>query len=313
MKDKNTAAALAFFGGFIGLHKFYLEEQGAGLFYVFLTAVTVNVFRMPLAVLLGVIDCVMLLGMSDEDFDAKYNQKGERGSSSSKSREQRRRERRGGGNRYERYQERERQRRKAGGKTSRRASNRRVDTAPVAPRRSRNRSNTTNRRANPRVKAELEEGIRYFKDYEFDRAITAFESVLEKDPSNVAAHFNLGCSYSAEENKDKAFYHLDRAVALGFSDFERIRTHDSLAFLRIQDRFEEFAENGYRLVQDIPAPEATKGDPVAAEGTTTVEAGTNPNAPSGDLLEQLSRLAELREKGLLTEAEFASQKKRLLG
>ena len=171
MKDKNTAAALAFFGGFIGLHKFYLEEQGAGLFYVFLTAVSFNVFRMPLAVLLGVIDCVVLLGMSEDDFDAKYNQKGEgsRGRSG-RSREQRRRDRRSNTNRYERYQERERQRRKAGSTQGRR-SERRSSSPPATTTRSRNRSAAANRRVDPRVKAELEEGIRYFKDYEFDRAI----------------------------------------------------------------------------------------------------------------------------------------------
>ena len=32
-----------------------------------------------------------------------------------------------------------------------------------------------------------------------------------------------------------------------------------------------------------------------------------------DLLDQLQRLATLKEKGLLTEIEFSAQKKRLLG
>jgi len=39
--------------------------------------------------------------------------------------------------------------------------------------------------------------------------------------------------------------------------------------------------------------------------------GPPPDAP--DPLEQIKELAELREQGILTEAEFAAEKKRLLG
>lgn len=36
-------------------------------------------------------------------------------------------------------------------------------------------------------------------------------------------------------------------------------------------------------------------------------------APPADLLSQLERLGQLRDQGILTEAEFAAQKARLLG
>lgn len=38
-----------------------------------------------------------------------------------------------------------------------------------------------------------------------------------------------------------------------------------------------------------------------------------PTAESGELISQLERLGQLRDSGVLTEAEFAAQKARLLG
>lgn len=135
-------------------------------------------------------------------------------------------------------------------------------------------------------------GLAKFKDYDYEGAIEDFTKALQINNEDIAVHFNLACSYSLTEQKDKSMYHLDRAVALGFKDFEKIKTHDALAYLRIQDEFEGFEKAGFRL--------------------TGAKAGSR---ASGDtaLLDQLSKLAELREKGLLTEEEFVFQKKKLLG
>ena len=122
----------------------------------------------------------------------------------------------------------------------------------------------------------------------------------------MAVHFNIACAYSLNEQVDKAFYHLDRAVALGFNDFKRIKEHDALAYIRIQDQFDEFEQNGFRLIKQLDAPKENLLD-------TPLELSDNASAnESADLLEQLQKLGELREKGLLTEEEFAAQKKRLL-
>jgi TM2 domain-containing membrane protein YozV len=64
MKDKNLAAVLAFFGGSVGLHRFYLGQVGLGILYIFV---------FPLAAMIGVIDAIVLLSMNDADFEAKYN------------------------------------------------------------------------------------------------------------------------------------------------------------------------------------------------------------------------------------------------
>lgn len=137
-------------------------------------------------------------------------------------------------------------------------------------------------------------GIEKYKEYDYNGAIEDFEKSLAVDDSDVATHFNIACAYSIMENKEKSFYHLSKAVELGFHDFEKIKTHDALAYLRIQDDFEVFVQNNYKL----------KGGSSAQQEKITEH---------GDLLEQLNKLAELREKGLLTEEEFVLQKKKLLG
>lgn len=139
-------------------------------------------------------------------------------------------------------------------------------------------------------------GIKKYKDFEYEESIKDFEKALSIDPSDIAVHFNIACAYSLTEQTDKAFEHISKAVENGFKDFDKIQDHDAFAYLRIQDEFEAFAKNGYKL---------------------SGSAGSGPQASSpqeqNNLLEQLQKLAELRERGLLTADEFEIQKKKLLG
>lgn len=152
------------------------------------------------------------------------------------------------------------------------------------------RSTVRKSQSNPYKKT----GMEKYKEYDYNGAIEDFEKALAVDDSDVATHFNIACAYSIMENKDKAFFHLSKAVELGFKDFEKIKTHDALAYLRIQDEFDTFVQNNYKLKIGASAQQ---------ERVTQ----------HGDLLEQLNKLAELREKGLLTEEEFVLQKRKLLG
>ena len=136
-------------------------------------------------------------------------------------------------------------------------------------------------------------GLAKFKEYDYDGAIEDFEKALTISPDDNAIHFNLAAAYSLTENKEKAFQHLDKAVRLGFKHFDKIDNHDALAFLRIQPEYDDFKESGYRLAKG-----AIKKKNVG------LDAG---------LLEQLNRLQDLRERGVLTEAEFETQKGKLLG
>ncbi|MHB8571480.1 MAG: TM2 domain-containing protein [Candidatus Dormibacteria bacterium] len=64
-KTRVVAAVLAFILGSFGAHKFYLGETGKGiLFLVFCWT--------GIPGILGIIDFIRLLTMTDADFDAKY-------------------------------------------------------------------------------------------------------------------------------------------------------------------------------------------------------------------------------------------------
>ena len=147
-----------------------------------------------------------------------------------------------------------------------------------------------------RASALKSSGIEKFKDFDYQGAIEDFQKGLEFAPDDVTLHFNLACSFSLTEQAEKSFYHLDRAVSLGFNDYNRIKTHDALAFLRIHPDFEACEKNNYSLSSNL---KATKEEVLDLNET-------------GDLLEQLKRLGELRERGLLSDEEFIREKKKLL-
>ena len=146
------------------------------------------------------------------------------------------------------------------------------------------------KRPNPYKKS----GVEKYKEYDYDGAIEDFKKALEIDQNDIPTHFNIACAYSLTEDKEKAFYHLDKAIENGYKDFDKIQSHDAFAFIRIQDDFEDFVKNGYRL---------NKNQKASANGE---------NMPDADLLEKLKKLAELRDTGILTEEEFLTQKEKLL-
>lgn len=272
MKNKTVAGILALVAGYMGLHRFYLGQIGLGIGYIVLLPI-IMVSNMWFLLFIGVIDALALFSMDMDAFDAKYNKEQEGRSATSKSRRQNRQQ-----NRNQRYEDRTERRHK-----------------PPFPKNRKQKANN--------IMMHLKQGKAKFKDYDYEGAIIDFNKALKSNPKNIAAHFNLACAHSLMEHKDKAFYHLDRAVALGFDDIEVIKTRDHLAYLRIQPEFLHFEANGFRLARQLNTPKENLLDkkPVAP-----------PTAGQNDLLEQLEKLANLKEKGLLTEEEFKVQKEKLL-
>lgn len=66
MKDKNTAAILAFFFGWMGAHKFYLGQTGAGLLYLVFSLTTIPLF-------LSFIEFIILALMDRDEFNRRFN------------------------------------------------------------------------------------------------------------------------------------------------------------------------------------------------------------------------------------------------
>ncbi len=217
----------------------------------------------PLIWLVAFIDAISLFSMDQQRFDEKYN------------------------NPEQQF----------GGRST--DFDRRYRRAKTVDRHDRKRQQRTSRkkakhsRQNPYKKR----GLERFKDFDYAGAIEDFQKSIETDPKDVATHFNLACVYSLTENANLAFFHLDKAVEYGFKDFNKIKEHHALAFLRIQEDFDSFEQNGFRL-------QKTSAEPAAEKDLLNTEP---------DLLDQLNKLGELRKKGLLTEKEFAEQKRKLLG
>ena len=66
-KSRTTAAMLAIFLGWIGVHKFYLGKKLYGILYI------LALFIRGVSVILGIIDGIILLTTTDENFMKKYN------------------------------------------------------------------------------------------------------------------------------------------------------------------------------------------------------------------------------------------------
>jgi TM2 domain-containing membrane protein YozV len=289
MKNKLVAAGLAFFLGSFGIHKFYLKDTGSGIFYLILSILGIRLFAMPVSGILGLIDGIMLLSMSDAAFDKKYN--------SGQDAQSRQRQRGRGQYRQRSYPN-----------QPRRSETRRTYQPKGAPRASappRKRKKVV--RDNPFKRS----GVKKYKDFDLEEAIIDFKKGLELEPNDISLHFNLACAYSLTEKPKNAYYHLSKAVSFGFKDFEKIKTHDDLAFLRIHDEFHEFQNNGYRIIKSIPVQDAEEKEEEIVKAKPEVV--NEDNALNDDiLLSQLNKLDELRKKGLISDKEFHTEKRKLL-
>lgn len=269
-RDNNRiiAGLLAFIGGAFGIHRFYLNDIGGGVFYIFLFFVTARFF--PVTVLLGVIEAIRLFNMSPEEFDEKYNNR-PRGKS-----------RRFQGSNRPSY------------KRERTNGNKRQRTNGSGRNTSYNRRNTPVPRRNPFKTS----GMEKYKDFDLDEAIVDFNKALkiaEKDPD---IHFYLAATHSLSENKEKAFKHIALAVEYGLKDPDKIDSFEDLAYIRIQDEYESFKNNGYKYPIK---PDSPKSDEKVEEVLD-----------DDILLSQLNKLDELRKRGLISNEEFLIEKDKLI-
>ena len=275
MRNKNVAAILAFFLGMLGIHRFYLGQIGKGILYLVFS------WMVPIMFIISIVDMVSLFSMDKEDFDEKYNRKYYKLKRKRAKAEYRRRD-------YRREFDNEEEDHIRNPPFR----NRREEKKPRMPQKERQK--TKDKLAAKKALFYKKSGIEKYKDFDFEEAINDFEKALSINPNDKSLHFNLACAYSLTEQKSKSLYHLSTAVAKGFNDFEKIQSHDALAYIRIQDDYDDFVKNGYK----VPSQASSK---------------TNTTNQTFDLLEQLHQLAALRERNLISEEEFITQKKKLLG
>lgn len=154
-------------------------------------------------------------------------------------------------------------------------------------------------------------GIEKFRDMDYLGAIENFQKSLKNNYESPSTHFNLACTYAMLELPKDAFFHIEKAVEFGFDAYEKIHNHKALAFLRTHPDFETFVKNEYKVITGLPAPQVDLLAGTPGKEENRAASGEEP-FPTNDLLDQIMALGELKEKGLLTEEEFNSQKQKLL-
>lgn len=82
------------------------------------------------------------------------------------------------------------------------------------------------------------EGISQLKKYALDEAFSSLRDGLALVPLDAEIYFHLACIYSLQENAPDAIASLDSAFAYGYTDIQAVKTHDHLAYLRIQDAYD---------------------------------------------------------------------------
>jgi tetratricopeptide (TPR) repeat protein len=167
------------------------------------------------------------------------------------------------------------------------------------------------------------EGVRFFREHDYECALDAFLDALDLAPDDPTVHFNLACAYARLHELPDTLHHLELAIDYGFDRKERLDNHPAFDWIRNQPEWQEFKINDYRV-----EPQAFPRESDVFSSQTTAPQHSRPtpaDAPAPDLpteepdsleqfdlLEQIARLGELRNRGVLTDEEFARQKEKLL-
>lgn len=293
MRNKTLTAIFALFLGIFGVHRFYLGQVGLGVLYLLF-------FWTSIPFWLGIIDALVFFGMSEEEFDVRYNNV--RGSHYHRSYSPNQRQRPG----HQRYDKDVDPNQYKTHETSERRQQSTINRPPRPAGKTR-RSSTVK----PSNSDDKKEGIKYFKAFNYDEAIKHFEKALEIDPNDIAVHFNLGCAYSLTEQKEKAFVHIHKAVELGFNDYERIHTHESLAFMRIQPEYVAFKDADYKTLPEMVQKEKTTPSDDETIAPDHISPPLLDTAQEDTILKEIKRLENLKELGVLNDEEFQEQKAKI--
>lgn len=89
--------------------------------------------------------------------------------------------------------------------------------------------------------------IEYDINKEYKIAIQYLEKALTYEPENSKTHYNLTLIYSKIMEKEKAFSHLEKAIELGYENFDKIGASNDLKWLREQSEYADFISNGYKI------------------------------------------------------------------
>lgn len=143
--------------------------------------------------------------------------------------------------------------------------------------------------------------LKHFEKREFNEASGILRRLIGLDSQEGIHHFNLACCLSELKNPE-AMKHIALAISKGYADFNKIKTYNSLSWIRKQEGYDAFVKSGYSM-------EYTAAD--KKENTTTEKKEASKDSTS-DMIEKIEKLANLKEKGMLSQEEYEEQKKKIL-
>jgi len=88
-------------------------------------------------------------------------------------------------------------------------------------------------------------GISHLKEYALKEAIEELNQALKFNNEDPEIYFYLACAYSVEEQSLKGFECLQKAALYKLQNTEMILNHEMLAYLRMEDAFEDFANSNF--------------------------------------------------------------------
>lgn len=77
----------------------------------------------------------------------------------------------------------------------------------------------------------------YTLDRQYQKGLELDKRLARLFPKDPTVRYNLACSYALTENEGKAISHLEKAIALGYSDFEHLKRDSDLKILHQNPRF----------------------------------------------------------------------------
>ncbi len=83
----------------------------------------------------------------------------------------------------------------------------------------------------------------YAMNKDDQKSIETFKRILKIDPKNAAVAYNIACIYSRQNNKDKAIVWLQKAIRLGYDNWDMIRTDTDLENIRSTEYYRQLQTN----------------------------------------------------------------------
>lgn len=87
-----------------------------------------------------------------------------------------------------------------------------------------------------------QKGLECIQNKKYDEALKCFNKILDKVPDDAGTLYNIACTYSLMNKKEKAIQYLSKAVEAGYTDVNWIKNDRDLDNIRQEKEYQEIIE-----------------------------------------------------------------------